>query len=230
VASSSETRIYENKGGSFESRLLNFINVGFESNLQLSDINGDGITDPVEIRSDGSVRYRLNLGWGNFSAEWRNLSGAALSPTEQAEADLEDLNGDGRDDIVVVTGGQVKYWLNRGDQFDPPTTISSAQIPTLPTKELGTQVLFADMNANGSEDIVWLTSGQPVQYLELFPQRPNLMSEVSNGIGSLQQLTYGTAAEQEALARHRPRVGEHAQHPHGARQERGHVRDAHRGT
>lgn len=201
VATSSETRIYENTGTGFDSKQLTFLGVGFDSNLQLSDINGDGVTDAVQIRGDGSVRYKLNLGWGRFSSDWQNLSGATLTPTEQAEADLEDLNGDGRDDIVVVTGGQVKYWLNRGDRFDPPTTITSAQITGLPTREAGTQVLFADMNANGSEDIVWLTSGQPVQYLELFPQRPNLMSEVTNGIGSKQVLTYGTAAEQEALAR-----------------------------
>lgn len=210
VASSTETRIYENTGGSFDSRLLDFLGSGFESNLQLSDINGDGVTDPVEIRSDGSVRYKLNLGWGNFSPEWRNLSGAALTQTEQAEAQLEDLNGDGRDDIVVVSGSQVKYWLNRGDRFDPATTITSGQIPSLPTRELGTQVFFADMNANGSEDVVWLTSGQPVQYLELFPQRPNLMSDVSNGIGSRQVIRYSTAAEQQALARGTDREWESA--------------------
>ena len=200
VASNTETRIYENTGGTFDSRALDFIGVGFDSNLQLSDINGDGTSDAVQLNSDGSVRYRINLGWGKFS-EWRNISGASLTPLEQEAADLEDLNGDGRDDIVVVTGGQVKYWLNRGDRFDDPITISSSEINDLPTRDMGTQVFYADMNANGSEDIVWIKSGQDVQFLELFPQRPNLMNKVNNGIGFEQRITYSTAARQEASAR-----------------------------
>ena len=43
----------------------------------------------------------------------------------------------------------------------------------------------ADMNANGSEDVVWLLPGGVVKYLELFPQRPNLLTRIDQegGVG-----------------------------------------------
>ena len=202
VATGTATQVYENTGDGFDLKTVDSIGAGFEtSNLQLADMNGDGINDPTELTSTGAVRYKVNLGWGRWSEEWRALATQTpLTPTERDIAELEDLNGDSRDDLVIVSASQIKYALNRGDHFDDFVTLTSTQIAGLPQRVDGTQILYADMNANGSEDVVWLTSGQPVQYLELFPQRPNLMSELRNGIGSVQRITYSTAAFQAARA------------------------------
>jgi len=45
-----------------------------------------------------------------------------------------------------------------------------------------TTVAYADMNGNGSHDVVWIDSSG-VKFLELFPVRPNLLARVENGIG-----------------------------------------------
>ncbi len=203
VSSNTSTQVIANDGSKFTTATggVDTIGVAFDTgSLQMADVNGDGMTDPVELSpSTGLFRYRLNLGKGAFS-EWRNLSGVTITGAEQDLVDLDDLNGDGRDDVVVVTSGQVKYALNRGDRFDPFVTISDVD-GGLPARTEGVSVLYADMNANGSEDVVWFEQTGDVRFLELFPQRPNLLSRTDNGIGSVQKVTYGTAAEQSALAR-----------------------------
>ena len=115
----------------------------------------------------------------------------------------KDLNGDGISDVVVVTATQVKYAINRnGDRFDPFVTITSADVDgNLPERQMGDKVLYADMNANGSQDVVWFDTSGQVQYLELFPVRPNLLSRIENNIGSVQKIDYTTSAIQEATAR-----------------------------
>src|SRR5690606_16095079 len=56
---------------------------------------------------------------------------------------------------------------------------------------------FADMNGSGSRDVVWVT-GSRVQFLELFPTRPNLISRIENGLGSVQEIAYGSSVLQQA--------------------------------
>lgn len=200
VATDSGTQILENTGAGFVSKNVQALGAGFATtNLQMADMNGDGMSDPVRLSSAGQISYRLNLGRGQW-ADWRTLSGVSLTSAEVAIAELEDLNGDGRDDLVVVSTNELKYALNRGDKFEPFVTITSANIEGDLPERTNATVLYADMNANGSEDIVWFKDGEPVRFLELFPRRPNLLSKVDNGIGFIQQLTYSTAAEQAALA------------------------------
>jgi len=55
------------------------------------------------------------------------------------------------------------------------------------------------MNGNGSSDIVWADSEGNVDYLELFPVRPNLLSRIENGIGKVTDIAYGTSVAQLVL-------------------------------
>ncbi|MCA9516862.1 MAG: hypothetical protein KC635_18095, partial [Myxococcales bacterium] len=57
---------------------------------------------------------------------------------------------------------------------------------------------FADMNGNGTDDVVWVASNGHVRFLELFPVRPNLLSRVENGIGWVRIVEYGTSIAQRA--------------------------------
>jgi RHS repeat-associated protein len=201
ASDSATTNLYRNTGTTFVSESVDAIGVAFGDNqdLQFADMNGDGLNDPVELQSTGAVRYRLNLGRGHWGA-WQAISGLTLTPTQRTEADWEDLNGDGVADLIVVGQTQIEYWINRnGDQFDSVVTITTTQVPGLPARGPGVSVLFADMNANGSEDVVWFSSSDVI-YLEMFPRRPNLMTKVSNGIGAVQEMTYTTAAEESARA------------------------------
>ena len=204
TSTAQSTTIYENTGDEFVARNIDPIGVQLSGTqtVQLADMNGDGYNDVVEILGDGSMRYRVNFGWGKWSG-WRSISGLNISTSERELVDLEDLNGDGLSDVVIVTATEVKYAINRnGDNFDDFEKITSADISgNIPERQLGDKVLYADMNANGSEDIVWFTSQGSVQYLELFPVRPNLLARVENGVGMVQKISYTTSAEQEAIAR-----------------------------
>ena len=198
------TTLYQNNGDSFSTRVIEPLGVAFGlgSQIQFADMNGDGLSDPFELRDDGTVRYRLNYGRGKWADTWRTIPGLSISPTDRDRADVEDINGDGIADIVVVNQTEIKYAINRnGDRFDPFVTITSDDIEgALPERVAGVTVLYSDMNGNGSEDVVWFTSNGQVTYLELFPRRPNLITRIDNGIGSVQEVSYTTAAEEAARA------------------------------
>ena len=172
-------------------------------NLELADMNGDGLLDPVRILS-GRLDYQLNLGSGRWTPI-RSVTDLPFTVENDAQEvgalELEDINGDGLDDVVVVLGSTVRFAINRnGATFDAVTTIDGVGNLSLPER-LGTAtVLYADMNGNGSNDIVWITANGGVTFLELFPVRPNLLTKIENGLGLVTEVTYGTAAEQRANA------------------------------
>ncbi len=167
--------------------------------LDFADVNGDGLLDAT-IRRPGVLRHRLNLGHGRW-AEWREMSHPFEDGLELERADLKDLNGDGLDDLVVVEPGAVRYVLNvSGITFAEEASIDGGDLDAgaLPERGDDVQVLFADMNGNGSTDVVWVERTGGVRYLELFPVRPNLLSRVENGIGKVTDVTYGTSVRHMA--------------------------------
>ena len=198
---SNVTTVFRNLGtGGFQSDPnVAMMGVGFEvDSVELNDINGDGLLDVVQVLPS-MVRYRLNLGWGHWDA-WQEIQGFSFTDQEAIDAELEDINGDGLTDLVLVAGNEVRYWINRnGASYDPVRVVTSANIDgDLPVRTSQTVVLFADMNGNGSNDIVWIDVSGHVIYLELFPVRPNLISRIENGLGKVSAVTYGTSAEHMA--------------------------------
>ena len=109
----------------------------------------------------------------------------------------------GSGDVVLVAGTEVKYALNRnGSRFDAIVTVTSDEVDgTLPEVTGSTTVVFADMNGNGTRDTVWITNDGNVQFLEMFPVKPNLLSRVENGIGFVQLVDYGTSVAERARDR-----------------------------
>jgi RHS repeat-associated protein len=196
-ATDAGTEIFKNIGnGGFQADPnVQDIGASFATdNMEFADMNGDGLLDPVIVR-DGQVSYRINLGWGQWAA-WTDINNAPVTTAELPFASLEDLNGDGIDDLVVVVPGEIRYALNRnGAIFDVIQSVTTVSNGSVPDRDSTTSVLFADMNANGSNDAVWVTSSGEITYLELFPVRPHLLSRVENGIGMVTEVAYGTGVE-----------------------------------
>ncbi len=202
---STQTTLYLNEGDRFEQVPVNQVTqlgVSFGPTVELSDLNGDGLSDVARFQTSGQLDYRVNYGDGTFS-DWRPASGLSLSPTQRPLADLKDLNGDGLDDVVIVTSDEITYALNtNGHSFAAPKTLTAQKlgVSSLPARNSDTTVLYADINGNGSDDIVWVQADGHMDYLELFPVRPNLLSRIDNGIGFVQKVTYESAAQQMARA------------------------------
>ena len=168
------------------------------STLQLSDMNGDNLQDAVQTQG-GTLQYRLYYGWGKWGP-WVEVAIDGFDKTELGKAELMDINGDGLSDIVVIQADKLKFALNRnGAKFDKPVVIDSKVVPGLPAEGPNVLATFADMNGNGSVDVVYVDKiTQTVVFLELFPARPNLMVKIENGIGMVQEMTYGTSVAEQA--------------------------------
>lgn len=163
-----------------------------QDKIRFIDINGDGLSDAVQILKS-SMRYKKYLGYGNWS-EWIEVKVPDIEKYELSDkAQFEDLNGDGMADMVVFLGSSIVYFVNKnGKEFYPPQTIADFKGVTIPNSTKSS-VRIADMNGNGSRDIVWIDPSGKITYLELFAERPNLMREISNGIGQRINVEYGSS-------------------------------------
>lgn len=196
------TQIYRNTGHGFAIQEgVAPLEVGFESDrLQLSDMNGDGLLDAVRLQA-GQLAYRLNLGLGQWQ-DWTTIEDLPFTEDEIHLVELEDLNNDGLSDLVLVKSTNLVYALNRnGTSFRAPVTVDAESLgQPLPTRVAETTILYADMNGNGSEDIVWIDPNGQVNYLELFAVQPNLLSKITNNLGMVQEITYNTSVDEAAQA------------------------------
>ncbi len=207
--SATETRAWVNTTEGFEELAgVEALGAQFDGQfVQLAEMNGDGLLDAVMIDAAGTVMYRLSYGRGRFSRDatdraWRTADAPAFASTSAVHlTELEDLNGDGLDDLIVVEGSTVSFAVNRNvGRFDPWRQITTADVPDLPARLDTTSVLFADMNGTGSRDVVWVEQSGRVRYLELFPVRPNLLARIENGIGMVQAVTYGRSVAHRAAS------------------------------
>lgn len=178
------------------------LNVSFANGWQFADLNGDRMPDLAIIGTveEGGTLFYPGKGYGEFDSVQAMGSGPD-GPTESDRADggltLVDIDGDGLADLVSVRSGLVKIWANRsGKEWAAPVIISDAQVPDW---NVGvTSVRFADMNGNGSVDIVWNDPDQGIflRYLDLNPgTKPNVITRMANGMGRSLEIEYRTSAD-----------------------------------
>lgn len=160
----------------------------------LADMSGDGFTDIVRIRN-GEVCYWPNLGYGRFGRKVEMASAPRFTVNavefNPRNLQLGDLDGSGTTDIFYLGNGQVEYWLNQaGNSFSAKQIIDFP----LPFDSL-TTLSFIDFTGSGTLSLVW-SSKRPemvahqLSYLPLLKNKPHLLIEVDNHLGSRTHLSY----------------------------------------
>lgn len=117
------------------------------SSLYAGDLNGDGKFDLISLATDGaSFSVRLGNGLGGFTAPIDYATSGIARPTWRSLA-LGDLNGDGKLDLVQVSGSTVLVRSGLG-------TGAFAAPVTYPTGAAAFTVALADVNGDGRPDIL----------------------------------------------------------------------------
>jgi RHS repeat-associated protein len=170
--------------------------------IQLGDMNGDGLTDIVNLQY-GKLHYwpgRGNGVWGTgllsdcpanqFASGTEVLMDKTPAIVDAGSLRIDDINGDGLDDLVKITGSAITVWLNvNGVSWTGPKTIDGA--PASP--DFVNRVRVLDVNGSGTRDLVWGDAGH-FQYIDLLGgQRPWLLRRVSNGLGKTTDIEYSTS-------------------------------------
>ncbi|MDY0002110.1 MAG: toxin TcdB middle/N-terminal domain-containing protein [Polyangia bacterium] len=170
------------------------------AHVKLSDMNGDGLVDVVYLREDSLV-YWPQRGGGLFDEAVVMEDAPTFADLQWVE--VHDLNGDGLGDLVRVGVNMVEYWLNQ----QSGTFGARQEISGTPYRDpTSTTVHFADMNGNGSTDILWVdVTGSPDEawrYLDVMGEnRPGLLREARNGLGQVLTAEYSSSGAMSAAAR-----------------------------
>ncbi|HET7085144.1 MAG TPA: FG-GAP-like repeat-containing protein [Rhizomicrobium sp.] len=149
------------------------------------DFNGDGKTDLIETGGSDQGLW-LSTGTG-FVKATSSLPGVIKA--------VGDWNGDGKADLVVDNGTDFVLYLSTGtgfvqalDQYGNPVTLSGHNLGSG-----GDFPIVADWDNNGNSDVlVHYPTAAPGSYdtFNLVNYSPELMTSVSNGVGSTTLIAY----------------------------------------
>ncbi|GAB4172324.1 MAG: hypothetical protein Fur0032_11700 [Terrimicrobiaceae bacterium] len=175
--------------------------VDFTAGWRFADMNGDRMLDLVAIGTteEGGTVYYPSLGYGEFDAAVVMPGGPSdsqLGPRGLPGCDIVDVNGDGLGDLVYVDSGVVRLWRSVAGRSFEEVPVSVAGIPDY--AEGRTAVRFADVNANGSTDIVWNdpSEGIPLAHLDLQPGgRVHQLKTMQNGMGRSLEIEYSNTVD-----------------------------------
>jgi RHS repeat-associated protein len=171
----------------------------------IADLNGDRLLDLAWIQASRVV-YFPSRGRGDFAEPIVLGLGMTLTVEEIQRADFSDVDGDGLQDLTVVrpaflaTG--VAYWLNRFDGgLEGPRRLTG-----LPALHAGDGLRWADMNGNGTTDVVISLAqsapGEKIAVIDLIPEgKIHLLERVENGLGLQMDFEYESSTVQMVRAR-----------------------------
>ena len=189
-------------------RVLQFSDPGFH----FADMNGDRLADAVRVTPTRLI-IAAGMGHGTFApAVEVPIPDATLTDGADGQisrARLEDVNGDGLADLVVerAEAGELHCWLNRGtDALDPRIVVTGMPV----IHGAGTAVRWADLNGNGTTDLVYADStadeGQRLLVVDIGQllggsAHPNLLVRIENGLGVTTAITWRSSTEFFVAAR-----------------------------
>ena len=173
----------------------------FADGWQLADMNGDRLPDLVlpGFADDGGAQVCLTRGLATFEPPFAMTGGprtGELGPRGLAGLSFSDINQDGLADLVYVDSGDVRVWRQEpGNRWGAPIVIQDRAIPDFDSQT--TAVRFADLNGNGSTDILWFEAGlTDVRWLELNPHdKPWLLNHVTTTLGRSLSIAYRSSTD-----------------------------------
>lgn len=123
-----------------------------DSGARLSDVNSDGFIDIIQANGTARLAFLgTGSGWSP-SSTWLPPENFTLSGSDTG-AQLVDVNGDGRVDVIQAKDSQKQAFLNNGSRWVNAT--SSWTIPVVfisSNKDTGAR--FEDVNGDGLPDII----------------------------------------------------------------------------
>jgi RHS repeat-associated protein len=200
LADGGYSRATRTPGASFQDRVMLFSDPG----VQLADMNGDRLSDVVQVTPTALV-VALAKGRGTYATAFEipipdtDLTGGPGGQVSRAK--IADANGDGLDDLVLerAEANTLWVWLNRGNRTLSPRIV----VTGLPDQDsTATAVRWADMNGNGTTDLVYADSAAAsrLRVLDLGEllggsAHPNLLVRIENGLGVTTTLTWRSSTE-----------------------------------
>ncbi|MFW3145814.1 MAG: FG-GAP repeat domain-containing protein [Thermoplasmatota archaeon] len=149
----------DGSGGFTKDRYLYDIGA-YPFSLRTGDIDGDGDMDLYTSNYfQNSTTLLFNDGSGNFSSMFTSYKTIYLGPNMPYDSIIEDVNGDGKKDLITV---------NRGDTLSPSDTISvmlnkgSYDFNEMETYTVGkepTSAVIIDFDKDGDEDVITANTG-----------------------------------------------------------------------
>jgi len=173
--------------------LAEFPNVNFsDPRVKWGDMSGDGLQDIVMVY-DGNVEYWSSLGHGNWGRRIHMQNNPRFPyGYDPRRILIGDVDGDGLADLVYIDHCEVTLWINQsGNGWSDPIVIDG----TPPVTDMDS-VRLEDMLGNGISGVLWSAdagSRPHMHFLSFTDQKPYLLNEMTNHMGAVTRIGYGTS-------------------------------------
>lgn len=130
--------------------------------VQLIDLDGDGITDV--LRNGAKFECFYNNPEKGFNKVRTAIKTFADFSFSDPRIRFADMTGDGMQDIVLISSGRVQYWPNLGyGRFGKKVNMKNA--PVFPEQYDPKQILLGDLDGDGQADIAFVENNKITLYV-----------------------------------------------------------------